>query len=244
MAARRIFVPALKEKDAVWLPDAPALSYVTRVLRSEEGARFEGFGPDGTTYALSWVSPREGFRVLDKAEPPQKEGVRIALGVGLPKGPKFEQILRPCTEAGVDAFFPVHCERSVVHLDAGKGDAKRARWEKVLQEASRQSGRPDVPYLEAPLSWGGLLGRLGAFDLVLMPHPGAQMCLRHALGGNPGVRSLLILTGPEGGWSPREIEESQARGAKGVKLPVPVLRAETAPLATVAMVRYHLSLND
>jgi 16S rRNA (uracil1498-N3)-methyltransferase len=238
---RRLFVTGRPEKGTHWKPDAAALRYVARVLRTKAGDLFEGFGSDGILYDLEWVSETQGFHVVDHHGRAEKDGPLVALAVGLPKGPKFDQIIRQCTEAGVDAFFPVLSERSQVRLDEDEYEPKRSRWDRVLQEASRQSGRTQVPYLEHPLAWKDALNLLGDFDLSLMPHPGASMSLKSVLETSSRLRRILVMTGPEGGWSEKESTEAERRGARLVSLPVPVLRAETAPLAAVSMVRYHFS---
>jgi 16S rRNA (uracil1498-N3)-methyltransferase len=80
-----------------------------------------------------------------------------------------------------------------------------------------------------------------SFDLILMLCEGDGKPLRQVLESHPKARRVLLLVGPEGGWSSREVAESLGRGAQVVHLPTPILRTETAPLAAAAMVCFHYS---
>ncbi len=239
MSERRVFVQRPCEEGETYLPDAAGVHYLTRVLRVSPGESFGGFDASAYGYRLEWLSESQGFRVKGKTAP-RERGPAIALAQGVPKGPKFESVLRQCTEIGVRSFFPLLTERTVVRLEMDEREGKRARWERILQEASRQCGREDVPELSAPLTWEEALGILGAFDLVLMLYEGDGTPLKEVLSSCPPARRILLLIGPEGGWSPREVEEAKTKGARVAHLPTPILRAETAPLVAVSMVQYHL----
>jgi 16S rRNA (uracil1498-N3)-methyltransferase len=241
MSERRVFVQRPVASGGQYLPDAAGIRYIARVLRATSGERFWGFDASGMGYCLEWLSEKDGFKVLETIPPSGKEAFALSLAQGIPKGPKFESVLRQCTEAGVRSFFPLLTDRTVVRLEPEEREGKRERWERILQEACRQSGRDDVPELSSPLPWDEALEVFASFDLVVMLYEGDGAPLRRVLETNPGARRVLLLVGPEGGWSPREVEQALERGAKVAHLPTPILRTETAPLAVVAMVRYHFS---
>src|SRR5690606_34987193 len=77
-------------------------------------------------------------------------GAPLTLLQGLPKGDKLEWILQKGTELGITRFWPVATVRAVVKLDAGRGESKRVRWQKIVEEAARQCGRSDVPEVGLP----------------------------------------------------------------------------------------------
>ena len=241
MGERRIFIQRPCIVGETYLPDPSGLHYLLRVLRVKAGDRFRGFEAGTTNYLLEWISESQGFKVLERTVPTEAPRWTLALAQGLPKGPKFDQVLRQCTELGVRSFFPLLTERSVVRLDPDERESKRVRWEKILQEATRQCGREQVPELSAPLVWEEALEILSAFDLVLFLYEGDGPSLRSCLESRPKAERVLLLVGPEGGWSPREVEDVLRRGAQVVHLPTPILRAETAPLVAAAMVQYHYS---
>ena len=236
---RRVFVSGECPSGGLWLPGPQTVRYVARVLRAGPGEAFQGFDSQGTRWSLEWISESDGFRVLGTEAPSEGSPLTLALAQGLPKGPKFDGILRQCTEAGVRSFFPILSDRSVVRLTEAEREPKRQRWDKILQEASRQCGRSEVPFLSAPLTWEEWLETQIGFELVLVPDPGAPVGLREVLKSHGNCRRAALMIGPEGGWSDREKTGATALGAVLVKLPTPVLRTETAPLAAVSMLQFH-----
>lgn len=238
MSERRVFVQASCEAGGRYRPDAAGLHYVQRVLRAEVGEVFRGFDADGNAYRLEWAPESDGFLVLEKHPPAASADRTIALAQGIPKGPKIDLVLRQCTEAGVSAFFPLLTERTVVRLEPEEREGKRIRWERVLQEACRQCGRDDLPELFAPLPFGEMLSFFSSFDLVLILDAGEGAPLKRLL-EDARPRRVLLLVGPEGGWSPQERDSALEKGARVAHLPTPVLRTETAPLAAVSMIQYY-----
>jgi 16S rRNA (uracil1498-N3)-methyltransferase len=238
---RRIFVSGDPPSGSQWLPEASSLHYVGRVLRADKGDLFQGFGANSSSYRLEWVSVGEGFRVLERIPALKKNGVTLSLAAALPKGPKWDLILRQCTEAGVAAFFPLLTQHTLIRLRPEEYEGKRSRWEKIIRESCRQCGRDDIPFLDVPRPWSEWIPSLEAFDLKLLLHPDGGESLKKVLESHPDARRVLLLTGPEGGWSDQEVREAQGVSARSVGLPTPVLRAETAPLAAASMVRFHYS---
>lgn len=236
---RRIFVSGQPTPGGAWRPDSASLHYVGRVLRAVKGDLFQGFGADATTYRLEWISEEAGFQVLERTPAPARTARTLSLAVALPKGPKWELILRQCSEAGVSAFFPLLTHRALIRLRPEEREAKRARWEKIIREACRQCGRDDIPSLDVPRPWREWIPFLESFDLKCMLHPQGGEPLKTVLESAGDVSRILILTGPEGGWTDQEVQDAQKAKAFLAGLPTPVLRAETAPLAAVSMVRFH-----
>ncbi len=239
MVERRVFVSGECPADGFWLPGPQTVRYVARVLRAGQGEAFQGFDSQGARWNLEWISETKGFKVLGAEARTEDTPLSLALAQGLPKGPKFDGILRQCTEAGVRSFFPILSDRSVVRLAEAEREPKRLRWDRILQEASRQCGRSEVPFLSAPLKWEEWLETQTGFELVLIPDPGAPSGIREVLKSHGICRRVALMIGPEGGWSDRERSEATALGAVLVRLPTPVLRTETAPLAAVSMLQYH-----
>ncbi len=241
----RLFLPSIPADQKEINLDESASRYLVKVLRLTEGSRFFGFDAQSSQYELS----------LKKADPQSSIGsvlsrtekdlgaieCRIALGQSLPKAAKMDLILRQGTELGVHRFIPMVTERSVSRPDASRQDHKSERWGKILVEACRQCGRSDLPRLDPVVSWEEGLNRFAEFDLVLMPYEKEAPTLKTVLESNFSRRKILILVGPEGGWSRGEIREAEEKGACPVHLPTPILRTETAGLAVVSMVQFFMS---
>ncbi len=150
----------------------------------------------------------------------------------------MDLILRQATEAGVRHFIPLVTERSISRPDTSQYGHKNDRWQKILVEACRQCGRSDIPGLDPVTDWKQALELFSQFDMVLMPYEKEAPTLRTMLESNSSAKKILILIGPEGGWSKTEVREAEERGGSPVHLPTPILRTETAGLAVVSMIQF------
>lgn len=190
------------------------LHHLTKSLRLRSGAELTA--SDG---AGSWMSCRLGEgNLLVPAGVPESVPMRVhpvTVAFSLVKGSKPELAIQKLTELGVDEIVVLDAERSVVRWDDAKVESNMTRWERIVREAAMQSHRVRLPTLEALVPAASWLSR---------PEVHAAQ-----FGGIPmteQVRSVAI--GPEGGWSPSEVE---ANGDRTVTLGSTVLRAETAAIA-------------
>ncbi len=223
--------------------DDSLVHYLTRVLRLQDGDEVTGFDTAGVSYALSLQVPAPSgagcaAKVLHRLPPAKTAPVIVTLAQSLPKGPKIDLILRQGTEMGVGAFLPFVSSRTVSRPDPEGEVHKTDRWQKILIEACRQCGRIDVPKLSRITDWAGLLAKVKDYDLALFLYEKEAAPIKSVLESKPEAASILLLIGPEGGWSPEEARQALAAGAFPVHLPTSILRCETAGLAATAMVRF------
>ncbi len=240
----RLFLETIVPHQNEVVFDEAASRYVVKVLRLAEGARFLGFDVKAVQYELVLKkadSQQAIASILSRNESKSTNSVFIALAQSLPKGPKIDLVLRQGTEAGVNRFIPLVTQRSISRPDESQFEHKNNRWQKILVEACRQCGRNDVPRLDEVIEWNKCLELFGDFDQVLLPYEKEAPTLKTVLESNPSARKILILVGPEGGWSKEEVGEAQQKGASPVHLPTPILRTETAGVAIVSMIQYALS---
>jgi 16S rRNA (uracil1498-N3)-methyltransferase len=189
-------------------------------------ARAELLGPGGRGHALQ-------LRVqARRAEPPPQPPLHLCCA--LPKGDRQQILLDMATQLGMTAFTPLVCARSV----ARPGAASRARWQRICLQACKQSRRPWLPVIHAPATPQALAQAAAAKHDVWIAHPGARTSPAAALAmrGDP-ARGLTILIGPEGGFTPEEVEAAVAAGALAVALGAAVLRIETAAIALLALLQ-------
>ncbi|MDQ6932603.1 MAG: 16S rRNA (uracil(1498)-N(3))-methyltransferase [Candidatus Eremiobacteraeota bacterium] len=170
-------------------------------------------------------------------EPVGEAGVQVTVAQGIPKGPKMDFVVEKLTELGVNSVIPFYSERCIV---GEVGDAKSERWRRIARTAARQCGRRDIPTVTAPLHWKVLVDRFERYDVTLLPWelaPRVPLSARlpHLL---QDVSTLLIVVGPEGGFSRDEVAEGQRHGAQAISLGARILRTETAALAVCAVVNY------
>jgi len=160
----------------------------------------------------------------------------VKLLQGLPKGEKMAQILQKGTEMGLTEFQPVLTEHCALHIPADRQSRILQRWEVIVREAARQSGRPILPVVR-PLA--GLSQALSAcreeFRLVLWEK--ATTPLVDAMPAEkPG--SVVLLIGPEGGLSAAEAALAEKYHFIPVRLGPRILRTETAGWAVAAILQH------
>lgn len=172
----------------------------------------------------------------------------VALFQGLPKGDKMEDIVRHCTEIGVDEIVPVSFSRCVSKLDASKATRKRERWQSIAKSAAMQAGRMQVPSVSDLSSIHGAASRLADFDRVIVFWEEAQnaVSLENILSdaadrscGERGSSSrVAVIIGPEGGLEEEEVAQllSANESCFVASLGSNILRTETAALVGCAIV--------
>ena len=224
----RFFAEKTGESRAVLSPEEAA--HALRVLRMKEGDACQAL-LEGALYDARIDDISQGQVTLSLLEqlPSPEPSLRITLYQGLPKGDKMEWIAQKCTEAGVCRIVPVLFSRCVAKWDKKDDEKKLPRWQRIMAEAAKQSGRAIMPRMEAPITVKQLCAALPGHELSLVPWED-QM-------GNgirqqwKGQRDIAIVIGPEGGMDAAEIEQMQAAGAQPVTLGPRIFRTETAGLA-------------
>ena len=169
----------------------------------------------------------------------------ITLVQALAKGDRDEQAVQACTEAGIAAVVPWQAEHSVSRWDAAKSAKNVARWQTIATEAAKQSLRSWFPTVQEPVTSNQLVQSVGGYDLVLVLEPSAETAILDSvklLAGELGDARIAIVIGPEGGVSPKELDQLATGGAKLTKLGSEVLRTSTAGVAAVAILQ-HLAGN-
>jgi len=241
----RFFLPSVAQGQTEIALDESASHYLVRVLRMTAGGRFTGFDAQERRYelVLKRADPFQAVaQIISGGEKsPADPGILMAIGQSLPKAAKMDWILRQCTELGVNRFIPLVTQRSISRPDASRYGHKKGRWEKIIVEACRQCGRNDIPALDPVTKWEKALGLFAEFDLVLMAYEKNAPTLKTVLESASLAKKVMVLIGPEGGWTKDEVREAEQHGAVSVHLPTPLLRTETAGGAVAAMIRLFFS---
>lgn len=208
--------------------------HVRDVLRLGEGDSVEVFDDAGRAATASIVRCARDAVVLIVASPVESPRPRFQWMVAsaLPKGPRADWMIEKLSELGADRFIPLATARSVV-LPEGKG--KHERWVRLATESAKQSRRAGVMRIEPLTALGELLKNSDSpawyFSTAVAAVPIAQ-----AIAQLPAdCRGLLMLIGPEGGWTDEEIAAFAQAGISAVSLGATVLRIETAAVAAGAL---------
>lgn len=211
-----------------------ARHYLRDVLRLAPGAAVELFDGQGAAWEAV-VEPGFAALAVGARRPALAAGPALSLLFALSKGDKGELVVQKATELGVARLCPWSAERSVVKLDAGKGQERAERWRRIAEEAARQCGRSDVPLVEAPVELAAALAAVPAGHRVVVLHgPGGAPLAALGLEGAPGV---ALVVGPEGGLTSGELAACEAAGAMRGALGPRTLRAETAAIAGLAVLQ-------
>ena len=176
-----------------------------------------------------------------------RPGTRLVLVQALAKGDRDELAAETATELGIDAVIPWQAERSIVRWKAERAAKAHAKWQSVVTAAAKQARRAWIPEVRAAVDGAGLQAAVAAADLAVILHEDAVRPLRQVLeawlesdgpgevvADDAGSREVLLIVGPEGGISPREVTRLCDAGAVTALLGHHVLRSSTAgPAATV-----------
>ena len=176
-------------------------------------------------------------RLHGRNAPLEAQGLEITVAQGLPKGQKMDFVVEKVTELGVAAIIPLYSERTIVS-DAGK--TKLDRWRRLAKTAAAQCGRDRIPEVAEPRKLENLLESFSAYDTVLFPWELAEHGPLHDVLPRllENSRRVLVIIGPEGGFSHAEAEAAQRAGAQLISLGPRILRTETAALVTVAVLNF------
>lgn len=209
-----------------------------QVLRMQPGDALTLFNGEGGEYAAvveqmgrSDVLARIEAHSATEREPPRA----VHLAVGMPANDRMDWLVEKAAELGAAGIQPLVCERSVLRLAGERAEKKRQHWQAVAVAACEQCGGNRVPRVHAVLSLADWLAqaRTAAQGVrVLLSPGGSAPALRQAAAGDAPA---WLLSGPEGGFSPAEEELAQAAGFRPAHLGPRVLRADTAPIAALAV---------
>ena len=223
--------PAITGSDAHQVKD---------VLRMKVGEQLELLTGDGQVHEakiIGLTKDRVACEVIASRAADGEPKIKITLAQGLPKGRKMDLIVEKCVELGVHRIIPLLTERSI-----GK-EAKLDRWRKIAKEAAEQSRRAIVPDIKPPTKFADVLKLQAQFDLALIPWELEKECsLKKFFTDNriTGYSDILIVIGPEGGFSQAEVAAAVKAGFVAVSLGPRILRTETAGLAALASILYEL----
>ncbi|MFD1406873.1 16S rRNA (uracil(1498)-N(3))-methyltransferase [Kroppenstedtia eburnea] len=214
--------------------------HIKNVMRMRAGDRLICCDSRGTDYLAELETVSEGearCRILERMPSRGEPRFRVAVAASLTKGDKWEWVLQKGTELGAASFLPFISARTVVKWDGKKADKKKERWQRIAKEAAEQSHRGQIPHVETVMDWRSLLERFPAFDRVLFAYEKGGRPLGEVLREVTGERMLVVI-GPEGGFTETEKSEAVAAGAVSIHLGPRILRAETAPLALLSCIHY------
>ena len=225
--------PPLPAGSSLELP-REAAHHAHRVLRLRVNDHVQVF--DGAGNALDGkILAIDGKRVLlhelqtrinDAGSP-----LRITLAQAMCSSEKMDWVVQKATELGAAEIQPVQTQRSVARLSGERAEKRILHWRSVAISACEQCGRDALPKVAAPLDFAAWLRNLGgsASKFILQPEGATPLHKQ-----TPPLGEVILLVGPEGGFSEDEVEMARLGGFTPVRMGKRVLRTETAAIAGIA----------
>ncbi|MCC6909989.1 MAG: 16S rRNA (uracil(1498)-N(3))-methyltransferase [Phycisphaerales bacterium] len=244
MSLHRIYLPQPDELSletgSVLEIAGPEAHHALAVKRIAAGDRVEVFDGRGLIVAGAVVAAgkrRLSLRVESAERSPRPEP-EVIIAAPPPKGPRAEMMIEQLSQAGASRWAPLLTERSIVE----PRDKRVARWrESTAVESAKQCGRAWLMDIDEPMPLERCLARAGGL-LVLVADAAGKPCVE-AIDRARSRAAILLLVGPEGGFSSAEREIIARAGAIAVSLGPHILRIETAAVIGAAAVVQCLALS-
>ncbi|HWD21395.1 MAG TPA: RsmE family RNA methyltransferase [Verrucomicrobiae bacterium] len=220
---------------------------VLRVSPGETVTVLDGAGRE-IICQVNEASRRDVTLAVRKTKVHPAPACRITLVQAVPKGKIIESIIQKATELGAAAVVPLLSERVATRVEDGDAAAHKAeKWTQIAVEAIKQCGQPWLPRVYPPVTLPSYLASAEAVDLALVGslqgdgrHPRAHFEKYRATHGRAPA-SVRLWIGPEGDFTPGELDAIRRSGAQPITLGPLVLRSETAALYTLSVVNYEVT---
>lgn len=247
MSSHRFFLPPEQWTEGTLTLDGDEARHCTQVVRCSVGDRvsvFDGKGREagGSIESANGGEVVIGVRTLETtARPP----AQLTLCQAVPKGKNMDLIVQKATELGASRIVPLLSDRTVVRLEAGELEKKCAKWQRVALEACKQCGQNWLPEVVIPLSVSDFLRSTGKLDsdeiLLVAAIDDRARSLKETLAdadSKPTKASIMI--GPEGDFTPAELNDAFSAGYLPLSLGPIVLRSETAAIYSLSVLGHEL----
>ncbi len=236
------YTPPEKIKGDSVLIEGQEAFHISKVLKFNKGeiiAVVDGLGNKYKVVISNMSKKAVEGNILTCVRKENEPLVNITLAPALSSGTKMDLLIEKCTEIGVNAFIPLVTEKSYVKLEKrNKAQNKTGRWRKVAIAAMKQSLRSYLPKIHEIMEFEQLLQKVHEYDLTLMASLDPQSRpVREIFPPQNKYRNILLLVGPEAGFTPAELEKARGEKITSVSLGPRRLRTETATiiLATQAL---------
>ncbi|PZE22717.1 16S rRNA (uracil(1498)-N(3))-methyltransferase [Paenibacillus xerothermodurans] len=262
---QRYFIePELFADSAVVIAGEDA-HHLIRVMRAKPGDEVivsDGVSREALVRITELAKDKVSADIVERLAMNHEPAVEVWIAQSLPKGDKMELVIQKGTEIGAARFVPFISDRTVVQLDAKKEVKRLERWQRIAKEAAEQAHRNRIPEVDAPLTWKQLLQLSSQADAAWICYEkenglelreqiraalsvhrkdkaGAVVAESLAASDHSKQKAtLMLIVGPEGGFSEHEIEEAEEAGCRSVSLGRRILRTETAAMVGLTCIMY------
>lgn len=220
-------------------------NHLARSLRVKRGDRITAVDGKGNCALLEFVDFNREMISARRISEIQKTALEqsIILADCLPKQNRFDNIIEKATELGVDKIEPLISERTIARPN--RDNSKHERWCRIAKEAAEQCARNTIPTIGEIRGldvWLKEISPLSDDTLFLFCWEGEQTTtvreILHAYKNSSGNKNIVVLIGPEGGFSEREVSAIKFSGGISVSLGKRILKTDTAAISVLAMINY------
>lgn len=242
---QRLVIEPTQRQDELIVLTPPQQHYLNRVLRLGKGDRFIAMDGQGNWWLSELDANLSQAKIIESLSAQTELPVAVTLLVAMPKGSGMDDVVYQATELGVACIMPVKSDRTLLN----PSPQKLERWRRIAQEAAEQSERQIVPTLLDPVTFTASLELLKTSDIhryicvTRQDAPHLLSCLsdqtlKFETPQSSSIHpvSVVIATGPEGGWTNAEVEQAIVARFQPVSLGRRILRAVTAPIVALSLV--------
>lgn len=237
----RFYVDRVNGDTAV-ITDVGQLHHLKNVLRLKVKEGVVVFDSAGNEYAgfVTAIEKKQAIIKVTSTKPARSNQTKLTVACAVPKGDRMDDIIDQLTQLGVERVIPMWTERVVVKLNETKKESRLKRWRNIAQSAARQSQRNNIPFIEPVTSVTDVISQSQGCDLKLIPHlSGARKLIKDVLtAAKP--KDIIVLIGPEGDFTPEEVDLALKAGFIPVSLGDTVLRVATAAVAVASYLKFTL----
>lgn len=241
----KFFVPKENIKENEIIISGEDVTHIKKVLRACVGDSLTLCDGKGVNYEVQieniedkCITAKICSEYITDTEP----NIEVTIFQGLPKAAKMDYIIQKTTELGITSIYPCKMARCVSKIENAK-DSKRKceRWNKIAEEAAKQSGRGIIPKVYDPVDFKAAVDLMSEYDLAFAPYECEENNnLKEALTSNDNVKKIAFMIGPEGGFDLDEAAYLKDKKIPTVTLGKRILRTETAGEAVLSMIMYEL----
>lgn len=245
---QRYFIPVEQFGEQTVIITGEDVHHLQRVMRAEIGTKLicsNGTDREAVVEIINMTKQTIEAGIVEELPLDAEPAVQVWIAQSLPKADKMELVIQKGTEIGAARFIPFVSERTVVQYDARKEAKRLERWTKIAKEAAEQAHRNRIPVLSPPCSWKELLELGSEADLALICYEkqhtlSYRALLDQAFAGKDRKEpyTILLAIGPEGGFTPAEVEAAEQAGYRTISLGRRILRTETAALVAISAIMY------
>ena len=167
-------------------------------------------------------------------------GVQIILAQSFLKEKKMDDMVRKLCELGIAGWIPFFSQRAIPKPDQKRLDGRTQRWKRIATEALKQCRRVDMPQIYEAFTFKEVLDFSRTCDLKIVFWENETTVPSRGMGSKSeeSLNKIIVMVGPEGGFSVQEIEMARHNGFVVAGLGPRILRAETAAIAAAALIQY------